>query len=196
MARRVGSRARFAKSGDGATEPAGGLASASLPEALAAAAPALRRVALKLCDSPAEADDLVQDTFERALRKTDRFDGRNPAAWMVAIMRNLFIDRCRAEARRPGIEPLESVAIAAPAPEVTPAWARLGDAELREAVEALPARYRDVYRLRAFEKLSYAAIAERLEIPIDTVASRLSRGRHKLRMLLAEIAVQGKEGSG
>lgn len=192
MARRGGSRARSVGSHEAEAEPTATDAGASVSEELAAVEPALQRVARQLCDSAAEADDLVQDTYERALRKTDRFDGRNPRGWMVTIMRNLFIDRCRAEARGPGIEPLDAGAVAETPPPPPPPWAGLADGQLRQAVEALPAHYREVYRLRAFEQLSYAAIAGRLEIPIDTVASRLSRARVRLRSLLSTAV--GEEG--
>ncbi len=165
----------------------------TVEESLAACEHLLRRVALALCDSSAEADDLVQDTFEKALRNAKQFDGKNPRGWLITVMRNLFFDRCRREARRPRSIPLKDrAAIDTPSP--APAWHHLDMDDLRRAVDQLSPKLAEVYRLRAFSELRYANIATQLNIPIDTVSSRLSRARKELRRLLtSNQTISGKE---
>src|SRR5262245_27978900 len=83
-------------------EKAGGVhpeLSKRLETALVDAEPALRRLAERLCAGNVDARDLLQDTFERAVRQGIRAEVRNPCAWLATIMHNLFIDRCRAAAR-------------------------------------------------------------------------------------------------
>ena len=157
---------------------------------------ALRATALRLCRDPAEASDLVQDTFERALRSRDRLrPGSNLRAWLLTILRNLFIDKCRRGAREPRSElKLELIdsAFALPAPEAEPRWASITGAHLREAVDKLSEDFRSVYLMHALEGRSYAEISTRLGIPGATVGTRLIRARRKLKALL-QVHLEGEE---
>lgn len=159
-----------------------------LATALASSAPALSRIAERLCGNTADARDLVQDTFERATRIGLPPELRNPSAWLVTIMHNLFIDRCRARSRRPSHEPLverhaDVMQLEHAPPE--PAWSRITVDDIRAALLELDASYREVYELHTFERWSYEQIAERLAIQRVTVGTRLNRARKKLREVLA-----------
>ena len=157
---------------------------------------ALRATALRLCRDPAEASDLVQDTFERALRSRDRLrPGSNLRAWLLTILRNLFIDKCRRGAREPRSElKLELIdsAFALPEAEPEPRWACITESHLREAVDKLSAEFRSVYLMQALEGRSYAEISAALGIPGATIGTRLIRARRKLKALL-EVHIEGEE---
>jgi RNA polymerase sigma-70 factor (ECF subfamily) len=146
---------------------------------LAHHAPALRAAAGALCRNAAACEDLVQDTFERALRHLagDREPVRNLRAWLVAILRNTFIDRVRAEhAATPGIDDCP-----APEPDPQPAWADVTLADVHAATAVLDPDLRAVFELHYLEGLRYRDIAVRLAVPENTVASRLFRARKALR---------------
>lgn len=151
------------------------------------AEPQLRRLAERLCRSPADAADLVQDTFVRAARTSAPSDVRNPCAWLTTILHNLFIDRCRAEARRPVQEALDDAheAIADLEDRDEPPWGELTVEDVRTALSELDPIYRDVYMMHTFEARSYEAIAARLKIDRVTVGTRLSRARKMLREVLS-----------
>jgi RNA polymerase sigma-70 factor (ECF subfamily) len=158
-----------------------------LASALAEHEPALLRVAERLCAGPADARDLVQDVFERAARQGIPTDVRSPRAWLTTMMHNLFIDRCRANARRPTHESLddshaEVTPLDAKADE--PPWQRLTIDDVRSALDAIEPTFRDVYILHTFDKLPYEDIAKRLRIERVTVGTRLNRARRKLREVL------------
>jgi len=163
---------------------------------LADAAPILNKLAARLCETPADAADLVQDTLERAMRQGIPADVRNPIGWLTTMMHNLFIDRCRAEARRPPHEPLDEVHDNITPLEVVsaePAWSRATIEDLRAALDKLSATYREVYELHTFEGLSYEVIAERLKIHRITVGTRLTRARQELRkVLVVRLGVERK----
>jgi RNA polymerase sigma-70 factor, ECF subfamily len=144
----------------------------------------LYATALRLCGSAADARDLVQDTFERALRSSDRFQaGTNLRGWLVTILHRLFIDRCRAPGRQT-VEPSLVPELAAPEPDEPPAWARITPERLAEALAQLPEEFQSVYRLHALEGRSYTDIASALSLPKATVGTRLIRARRKLKALL------------
>lgn len=148
----------------------------------------LYTLALRLCGNAADARDLVQDTFERALRHIHRFqEGTNARAWLFTILRHLFISRCRARTseRRDdvSVEQLQEH-VAAPEAEPLPAWSAFSLEQLHAALERLPEDFREVYRLHALEGHSYEEISGRLRIPKTTVGTRLIRARRKLRDLL------------
>lgn len=151
------------------------------------AEPLLGRLAERLCANRADACDLVQDTFERAARQGLPDDVRNPRAWLIAILRNLFVDRCRRRARAVRHEPLhDGIAGDATAmlDDPAPVWTELGVADVRAALGKLAPMYREVFEMHVFDRLSYDAIAERLAIERVTVGTRLTRARKKLRVLL------------
>jgi RNA polymerase sigma-70 factor (ECF subfamily) len=151
---------------------------------LAAHVPVLLRVARGLCRDPAQADDLVQDTLERALRSIDTLDlEHNPRSWLVAILYNLHIDRCRQKARAQPHVPCDDLPLVAPEHHV-PRWSMLTADDVQRAAERLPDELRAVYLLFAFERRSYIEIAEALQIPKSTVGTRVLRARAHLKKLL------------
>jgi len=157
--------------------------------ALVDAEPALRRLAERLCDNGVDVHDLLQDTFERAVRQGISPEVRCTCAWLTTIMHNLFIDRCRAAARQPNHEALEDThgnvtQLEPDAPE--PAWARITVQDIRDALDQIEQVYRDVYRLHTFEYLSYEQIAQQLSIQRITVGTRLNRARKRLREVLVK----------
>ena len=142
--------------------------------------PRLRRYARALVGERAAADDLVQDTLERAWSKLHLYRrGTDLRAWLFTVMHNVHVNRLRAT--RPA-EPLEDEM-----PELAQR-ATQGDAllvrDLERAVAALPEGQRQVLLLVALEDLSYEETARVLEIPIGTVMSRLARAREKVRQLM------------
>jgi RNA polymerase sigma-70 factor (ECF subfamily) len=150
----------------------------------------LLRVALSMCDQPADAEDLVQDTLLRAWRSFDSFDGRYPRAWLLTIMRNANVNRHRR--KRPSLlddpdvalaQTTSSDADAASAEDVV--VARTFDAAVEVAVLALPAKFREVLMLVDVHGLTYAAAADALGVPEGTVMSRLHRARTRVRRSLA-----------
>ncbi|MFT3710197.1 MAG: RNA polymerase sigma factor [Archangium sp.] len=146
--------------------------------------PWLRALALKLTRSPSDAEDLVQDTIERALRNAERFspDG-HLRAWLSSILNNLFIDRCRQKHLQP--TSLEGVDAPAPSNDVAePVWAKLDESHVRAALPSLPEEFRQVFELH-LDGCSYADIATRLGVPRPTVGTRLLRARRLLRDLMS-----------
>lgn len=149
------------------------------------AEPCLTKLANRLCATSADARDLVQDTFERAVRQGVPSDVRNPRAWLCRTMHNLFIDRCRVAARVPAQEPLLEVHTARPAVEdEEPAWNRATVDDIRAALPEIDLVYREVYEMHTFQRRSYEDIAKRLGIEPVTVGTRLTRARKQLREVL------------
>jgi RNA polymerase sigma-70 factor (ECF subfamily) len=147
--------------------------------------PALQAFALKLCGNPPDAHDLVQDTFERALRNfASLTPGTNERAWLFTILHHLFIDRCRRKKRDPASANVAELDLPASEPEPPPSWTRLSAVEVRAAVAQLDDEFRRVYELHAIEGKSYQEIAQSLSIPQNTVGTRLLRARKKLKSIL------------
>jgi RNA polymerase sigma-70 factor (ECF subfamily) len=153
-----------------------------------------------LAGSDAEAEDLVQETFAKALRGFSSFElGTDFRAWMFRILRNTFLTSrtgLRAKLTVP-LEPEEAgtaVAVTWETPESL-ALAAASRESLQEALDRLPAQYREVILLCDVEEMQYRQIAEVLGVPIGTVMSRLARGRKRLREILAEArSVSGAAG--
>jgi RNA polymerase sigma-70 factor (ECF subfamily) len=148
--------------------------------------PRLRRYARALVGERGAADDLVQDTLERAWSKLHLYRrGTDLRAWLFTVMHNVHVNRLRAA--RPA-DPLDDEM-----PELAQR-ATQGDAllvrDLERALAELPEGQRRVLLLVALEDLSYEETARVLDIPIGTVMSRLARAREKLRQLM-----QGKGGT-
>ncbi len=155
--------------------------------------PRLRRYARALTGEHHAADDLVQDTLERALSRFRLFrPGTRPEAWLLAIMHNIFVSQIRQQAARPRFDTLESSG-ADPAVRGTEGD-RLGVRDLDRALARLSPEQREVLLLVSLEELSYEETARVLGIPVGTVMSRLSRARDKLRLVLAGEA--GNETAG
>lgn len=145
----------------------------------------LQALALRLCRSRADAGDLVQDTFERALRRRAQYEpGTNLRAWLCTILHHLFLDRCRARSRGPTHANLDDVVLPAPEPAREPAWATLTRDDVLAALARLDPDFRSVYQLHTLDGMPYTEIAARLGIPKATVGTRLARARRKLRDLL------------
>jgi RNA polymerase sigma-70 factor (ECF subfamily) len=142
--------------------------------------------ALRLTRRPADAEDLVQDTYLKAFRSAAQFQrGTNLKAWLFTILHNTFRNMRRHDGRNPVDVDSEYIE-QAPAragndysPEELLTRATL-DADLQEALDALPEAFRQTVWLRDVEELTYAEIANVLDVPIGTVMSRISRGRRAL----------------
>jgi RNA polymerase sigma-70 factor (ECF subfamily) len=150
--------------------------------------PLLTGIARRLCGNDADAADLVHDTYERALRAWDRYADRgNLRSWMVAILNNLFIDRCRKTRRTPKTEAIDDLELAAPEVAAPPAWTNVTDQQITVALATLGTEFRRVYELHALGR-SYDEIAVEMKIAKATVGTRLIRARKKLKdALLREI---------
>ena len=156
-------------------------------ERLALYEPELIRLATRLCGSRSDAHDLVQDTFEQAIRATRVTDVRRERSWLAAILHNRFIDQCRERNRQPLHEPFaETCDVENPVGEPEPTWAKVSETDLAIAISLLEPDFRDLYLLRTINGLSYNEIALKTGLPRNTVATRISRARKKLRALLIE----------
>jgi RNA polymerase sigma-70 factor, ECF subfamily len=147
---------------------------------IAAHIPRLRRYARALAGDSHRADDLVQDTLERALTKFHLWrPDSDLRAWMFSIMHNVFINQLKAR-RELSLDETAEAALES-APQSDPLELRDLDAALRR----LPAEQREVLLLVGLEQLSYAEASQALSVPVGTVMSRLSRGRERLRSLMS-----------
>ncbi len=149
------------------------------------------RVARSLAPQPSEADDLVQETYLRAIRSWQSFTlhdhGIRP--WLLKILHNTHINRSVSRSReRKRHEPaeLDHLPSATEVPEQID-WSQF-DGQLLRAVDDLPVGLRAPITLWALEELTYKEIAEVLDIPIGTVMSRLHRARALLQQSLADLA--------
>src|SRR5512142_3407468 len=142
-----------------------------------------------------EAEDLVQETYTKALRGFSSFQqGTNFRAWMYKILRNTFLTS------RTGLKARMTVSLggdegkpAEPATAETPETvllARVDRQAIENALEELPVKFREIVLLCDVEEMSYQEISDTLTIPIGTVMSRLSRARRAMRELLA-VRVRG-----
>ncbi|MEO6628985.1 MAG: sigma-70 family RNA polymerase sigma factor [Aquihabitans sp.] len=159
--------------------------------------------ALRMTRNPADAEDLVQETYLRAYRGFGGFQaGTNLKAWLYRILTNTYINSYRAKQRRPEETDLDEV-------EDLYLYKRLGgleaasfgrsaedelmdtfsEAEVKQAIEDLPENFRMAVLLADVEGFAYKEIAEILDIPIGTVMSRLHRGRKQLQTRLFDYAV-------
>ena len=164
----------------------------------------LYSAAMRMTRNPADAEDLVQETFLKAYRAYHTFqEGTNLKAWLYRILTNTYINKYRKESRRPSEVDLGTV-------EDMYLYRRLGseesaeaarttedrvldglvESDIKEAVEELPESFRMPVLLADLEGFSYKEIAEILEIPIGTVMSRLHRGRKAMQKRLWEYAKQ------
>jgi RNA polymerase sigma-70 factor (ECF subfamily) len=151
--------------------------------------PALLRHARRLMPAGNDAQDLVQDTVERAMRAVHQLrPGSNLRAWLYAIMVRRALDHyrgvrlCTGQRRELG---------APPAPEIEPVdeapWSRVTRLQFSKAVSQLSPGLRQVFELHEMHCLPYHDVAARLGIPMTTVGPRLRRAREKLRRLVAKL---------
>ena len=165
---------------------------------------ALYSAALRMTRNPADAEDLVQETYLRAYRGFGGFkDGTNLKAWLYKILTNTFINTYRARKRRPEETDLDDTedfslyrrlgGLEAAAAERTPeteVLEAMPEAVVKEALESLPEQFRMAVLLADVEGFSYKEIAEIMDVPIGTVMSRLHRGRKQLQSRLWQFAQQ------
>ena len=147
--------------------------------------PRLRRLARVLAGQPADADDLVQQTVERALAARGQWrPGTRLDSWMFRIMKNAWIDETRVRRRRGAVLAPEEEGENVGGASARAAEARLEAAEVERAIARLPQEQRLAVALVLVEGLSYKEAAEVLGVPQGTLTSRLGRGRQAL---LAEL---------
>ena len=147
--------------------------------------PNLRRYARALVGDRDAADDLVQDTLERAVRKFHLWRPGDLRAWLFSIMHNVFVNQLKGRKNMPHVEIDENM-LAAPIPTAT----SVDLLDMQRGLLALVPEQREVVLLVALEDMSYADVSRALGIPIGTVMSRLSRGREKLRKHMAGDATR------
>lgn len=153
---------------------------------IVACIPSLRRYARGLTGDRDRADDLVQDTLERAWSRFSMWQKRGEIrAWMFGIMHNAFVDRIRAQRSRPEDNAGDEVP---ELPERATQTDRLELRDLDRLLQRLPREQREVLLMVGVEELSYQQVAGALGVPVGTVMSRLSRARERLR-----AAMEGSE---
>ncbi len=163
----------------------------------------LYSAALRMTRNPADAEDLVQETYLKAYRGFGGFqEGTNLKAWLYRILTNTYINIYRAKKRRPDeteldevedlylyrrLGGLEAANLGRSAEDELMDW--FSEAEVKDALEDLPEQFRMAVLLADVEGFSYKEIASILDIPIGTVMSRLHRGRTGLQKRLYDFAV-------
>jgi RNA polymerase sigma-70 factor (ECF subfamily) len=162
----------------------------------------LYAAAMRMTRNPADAEDLVQETFLKAYRAYDSFTaGTNLKAWLYRILTNTYINKYRKASRRPDEVDLGNVedlylyrrigseeSVEASRTTEDRVLDGLVESDIKKAVEALPENFRIPVLLADLEGLSYQEIADILDIPIGTVMSRLHRGRKAMQKALWEFA--------
>lgn len=138
--------------------------------------PNLRRYAGALTANRGDAEDLVQETLERAVRKFHLWRPGDLRAWLFSIMHNVFVNGLKRRRPQSTVD-IDDVQIAAPVGTV----GRTDMMDLQKALGALPPEQREVVLLVGLEEMSYVEVSHALGIPLGTVMSRLSRGRQRLR---------------
>ena len=166
--------------------------------------PSLYTAALRMTRNPADAEDLVQETYLKAYRSFATFkEGTNVKAWLYRILTNTYINSYRAKKRRPeetDIDDVENLylyrklggleGVASGRSAEDEVLDHFTETEVKEAIEALPEQFRLAVLLGDVEGFSYKEIAAILDVPIGTVMSRLHRGRRALQKQLYEFGRQ------
>jgi RNA polymerase sigma-70 factor (ECF subfamily) len=133
-----------------------------------------------------DAEDLVQESYLRAFRSFETFQGEDGRAWLLTVVRNTCFTFLKKKGDQPSVEFDEKMHVAAdPSPDAESVLlnqAALGS--LQGCLEALPLEFREVIILRELEELSYNEISDIARVPVGTVMSRLARARKRLQECL------------
>ena len=156
--------------------------------------PALRARALNLTRNPDQAADLVQDTFERALRRlSPQLPADRVLGWLCVVMRHIFIDGVRAPESRLRSRSDITLLPHPPTPDegAPPQWQLVEIEDAHAALDLLPADLKRPYEMHVLANMSYREIEEILDMPLATVGTRIYRARRRLREILSAKIKEG-----